>query len=60
VPVGEDREVLAARSGQMVGQAYLLSSIELFWICGWLSLAMIGLVWLARRPAAQKGPVAAD
>jgi len=45
---------------QMVGQAYLLSSIELFWICGWLSLAMIGLVWLANRPAAHEGPIAAD
>jgi len=44
----------------MVGQAYLLSSIELFWICGWLSLAMIGLVWLSSRPAAHDGPIAAD
>jgi len=53
-------QAAGAITGQMVGQAYLLSSIELFWICGWLSLAMIGLVWLARRPAAQNGPVAAD
>ncbi len=45
---------------QMIGQAYLLSSIELFWICGWLSFAMIGLVWLASRPAAHDGPIAAD
>ena len=45
---------------QMVGQAYLLSSIELFWICGWLSFAMIGLVWLASRPTAHGGPIAAD
>jgi DHA2 family multidrug resistance protein len=35
---------------QMVGQAYLLASTDLFWICGWLSLAMIGLLWLVRRP----------
>jgi DHA2 family multidrug resistance protein len=45
---------------QMVGQAYLLSSIELFWICGWLSFAMIGLVWLSSRPTGGGGPVAAD
>jgi DHA2 family multidrug resistance protein len=45
---------------QMVGQAYLLSSIELFWICGWLSFAMIGLVWLTKRPIAHNGPIAAD
>ena len=45
---------------QMIGQAYLLSSIELFWICGWLSFAMIALVWLAKRPAVQSNAVAAD
>jgi DHA2 family multidrug resistance protein len=41
-------------------QAYLLSSIEIFWICGWLSFAMIGLMWLASRPDAHEGPIAAD
>jgi DHA2 family multidrug resistance protein len=35
----------------MVGQAYLLSSIDYFWISSWLTLAMIGLVWFARRPS---------
>ncbi|HZZ68495.1 MAG TPA: DHA2 family efflux MFS transporter permease subunit [Phenylobacterium sp.] len=45
---------------QMVGQAYLLSSVELFWICGWLSFAMIALVWLSKRPAAHGGAIAAD
>jgi DHA2 family multidrug resistance protein len=33
----------------VVTQAYLLSSLDLFWISAWLSLAMIALVWLARR-----------
>jgi DHA2 family multidrug resistance protein len=55
-----DRQAVGAVAKQMVGQAYLLSSIELFWICGWLSFAMIGLVWLSSRPAAHNGPVAAD
>lgn len=45
---------------QIVNQAYLLSSIELFWICGWLSFAMIGLVWLSKRPDAHGGPIGAD
>ncbi len=45
---------------QLIGQAYLLSSTELFWICGWLSLAMIALVWLGRRPAPAAGPMVAD
>jgi DHA2 family multidrug resistance protein len=33
----------------MVSQAYLLSSDDLFWISGWLSVAMIVVVWMARR-----------
>jgi DHA2 family multidrug resistance protein len=55
-----DHQTAGVVAQQMVGQAYLLSSIELFWICGWLSFAMIGLVWLAKRPAAHDGPIAAD
>jgi DHA2 family multidrug resistance protein len=53
-------QAAGAIAKQMVGQAYLLSSIELFWICGWLSFAMIGLVWLSRRPVASSSPIAAD
>jgi DHA2 family multidrug resistance protein len=45
---------------QLIGQAYLLASTELFWACGWASFAMIALVWLVRRPAPPTGPVAAD
>lgn len=45
---------------QLIGQAYLLSSTELFWACGWLSFAMIGLVWLVRRPSQATAPVIAD
>ena len=55
-----DHQSAGAVAQQLVRQAYLLSSIELFWICGWLSLAMIGLVWLTRRPAVHDGPIAAD
>lgn len=45
-----DSAALAALNKQMVNQAYLLSSIDYFWISSWLTLAMIALVWLARRP----------
>jgi DHA2 family multidrug resistance protein len=55
-----DHQAVGAVARQMIGQAYLLSSIELFWICGWLSFAMIGLVWLSSRPTAQGGPISAD
>ena len=36
---------------QIVNQAYLLSSLEMFWISGWLTVAMIPVVWICRRPA---------
>lgn len=45
-----DSAALAALNKQMVGQAYLLSSLDYFWISSWLTLAMIALVWLTRRP----------
>ncbi len=44
---------LLARS--LSDQAYLLSSDDLFWISGWLSVAMIGVVWLARRAVSGGG-----
>ncbi len=37
---------------QMSQQAYQLSTNDLFWLSGWVTLAMAGLVWFARRPAA--------
>jgi DHA2 family multidrug resistance protein len=46
---------------QIVGQAYLLSSTEIFWVCGWLSCIMIVLIWLTRRPGnGAVRPLAAD
>jgi len=45
---------------QMVNQAYLLSTLEIFWLSAWLSVAMIVLVWFARRPAPSEHAVAAD
>ncbi|WP_156678307.1 DHA2 family efflux MFS transporter permease subunit [Sphingomonas profundi] len=51
---------MAVATRQLVGQAYLLASIDLFTACGWLSLAMIALVWMARRPKPLSGPVAVD
>jgi DHA2 family multidrug resistance protein len=42
---------LAVLNRELVGQSYLLSSLDFFWISSWLTLFMIALVWLARRPA---------
>jgi DHA2 family multidrug resistance protein len=46
-----DGTALAALNQQMVNQAYLLSSLDFFWISSWLTLFMIALLWLTRRPA---------
>jgi len=45
---------------QLVGQAYLLASNELFRLSAWICIGLIALVWLKRRPTPLKGPVAAD
>ncbi len=44
----------------LVNQAYLMSSLDLFWISAWLSVAMIGVVWLARRSFGGGATVAAE
>ncbi len=53
-------QAAAVVTRQMVGQAYLLASTDLFRLSAWLSAAMILVVWFTRRPAAPSGPVAAD
>ena len=41
---------LGILSQGLVHQAYLLSTLDFFWITGWITLAPIALVWLTRRP----------
>ena len=55
-----DHQAAGMISRQMVGQAYLLGAIDIFWICGWIAFGLILFVWMARRPKALAGPVAAD
>jgi MFS transporter, DHA2 family, multidrug resistance protein len=45
----------------MIGQSYLLSSLDLFYVSAWLSMLMIPLCFLVRRPSAGGNvPVAAE
>jgi DHA2 family multidrug resistance protein len=44
---------------QVINQAYLLSSIDVFWFSAIACFAMVVPVWLARRPKPPSGPVAA-
>ena len=55
---------LAARSAvarSMIGQAYLLASVDMFTVSAWLCVIAIAIVWLCRK-AEPHGPppVAAD
>ncbi len=40
---------------QASSQAFLLSTIDLFRICGWLSVILIPLIWLTKKAKAQAG-----
>lgn len=53
-------QALAALTNEMSGQAYLMSALDFFWLAGWLSLLVAGIVWFARRPRGGGHAVAAD
>lgn len=53
-------QAAAAVTRQMVGQAYLLASTDLFRVSAWVCAALIVIVWFTRRPKGGHGPVAAD
>lgn len=53
-------QAAAAVTRQMVQQAYLLASTDLFRISAWLCGATIVVVWFTRRAAPMQGAVAAD
>ncbi len=54
-----DQAAAGVMTQAMVGQSYLLSSLDLFYISGWLSVALIPLCFLVRRPAGQTAVTAA-
>jgi len=56
-----DLAAKAAITRTIIGQCYLLAADDIFYISGWLCIALIAMVWLC-RPAKSGGgpPVAAD
>jgi len=40
---------LGVLTRSLVNQAYVLSSLDYFWASAWISMALIPLIWLARR-----------
>ena len=55
-----DVQSAGAITRQLVSQAYLLASTDLFRVSAWLSIVLIAVVWFTRRPSGGGGPVAAD
>jgi MFS transporter, DHA2 family, multidrug resistance protein len=56
-----DRTAEGVITQSLIGQSYLLSSLDLFYLSAWLCVAIIPLCFLVRRPAAGGPvPVAAD
>ncbi|MFL6578047.1 MAG: DHA2 family efflux MFS transporter permease subunit [Povalibacter sp.] len=55
-----EQQSFSALARTLTSQAYLMSALDYFWICGWLCIAMIALVWFTRRPHGSAGPAAAD
>jgi MFS transporter, DHA2 family, multidrug resistance protein len=45
---------------QTVNQAYLLSSLDIFYASGWLAMAMVLVVWITRKPKPAAHVAAAD
>ena len=44
-------------------QAFMLATNDVFWLSGWVFLALVGVIWFARRPVrvtGGKAPVAAE
>lgn len=55
-----DLQAAGAIAHQIVGQAYLLAAVDIFWASTGLVLAAAVIVWFARRPVPQTEPIAAD
>jgi MFS transporter, DHA2 family, multidrug resistance protein len=54
-----DQGAAGAMTQQLIGQGYLLSSLDLFYLSAWLSVALIPLCFIVRRPAVHGAVVAA-
>ncbi len=57
---GNATQAAAALARQAVQQAYLLAINDLALLSSWITLGLVAMVWITRRPAPMSGPVAAD
>jgi len=56
----DETQALGAITRTLSNQAHLLSTLDFFWICGWVSFVMIVVVWFARRPSGGAPTAAAE
>src|SRR3569832_776177 len=56
----DDLHAYAVLARTLTVQAYPMASDDLFWISGWLSIAMIPIIWLARASYRRGATPAAD
>jgi DHA2 family multidrug resistance protein len=54
-----DQAAAGSMTQQLIGQSYLLSSLDLFYLSAWLSVALIPLCFIVRRPAVHGAVTAA-
>jgi len=45
---------------QVIGQGYLLSSLDIFYFSGWLAMLVMPLCWLVRRPSSRPATAGAE
>jgi DHA2 family multidrug resistance protein len=55
-----DQATAATLMRGVIGQGYLLSSLDIFYFSGWLALLVIPLCWMVRRPGGGAAVAAAD
>jgi len=54
-----DAAALRAFGGAVSRQAYVMSALDIFWISGWLSLAVLVLVWFSHSTVGASRPAVA-
>jgi DHA2 family multidrug resistance protein len=56
--LGEE-QTLGVLTRALAEQSYMMSSLDYFWISSWLSLGLVALVWMTRKPRIASGIPAA-
>jgi DHA2 family multidrug resistance protein len=58
--INDPQAAVGVIARSLTQQAYVMSSLDYFWLSGWLTLTPLVLLWLTRRPAGRGPAVAAE